>query len=100
MAKSRKVIKSDYKIQCEALKIKGNKKICPGSAKTKKREKFIIGARTPIPNRMCARAFSVIYPTAMAMRFSENIPWERGKGYFDIVCPDTYVVYRLSRVKR
>jgi uncharacterized repeat protein (TIGR04076 family) len=47
---------------------------------------------------MCARAFAAIYPAAVAMRFSEEISWEQGRGYVEIMCPDNDVMYRLSRI--
>ena len=76
----------DYKIKCEVVKISNNASVCPGSSQAKIGEVFTLGGKTP--GSMCARAYASIYPTAMAMRFSEEIPWEQGRGYFDITCPD------------
>jgi uncharacterized repeat protein (TIGR04076 family) len=87
-----------YKIKCEAIKVSTGNHICPGSAKCKQGEVYTLGARTPEPVGMCGRAFHVIHPVAFAMRFSENLPFEKQKGYYDIVCPDGFVTYRLSRV--
>ena len=96
---SKEQVMVDYKIKCEVAKIKGGKKCCPGSAQMKIGEVFILGVRTPEPNGICARAYASIYPTSTALRFSDEIPWEKGRGYFDISCPDGLVTYRLSRVK-
>jgi len=51
-----------------------------------------------VPGGMCARAFHTIYPLASSMRFSDEMHWEKGKGYMDTACPDG-TKYRLSRVK-
>jgi len=88
---------ADWKIKCEVFSIDGGCKICPGSAKMKKGQAFLIGSRTPEPEGVCARSFASIYPVAMAMRFFDEIPWERGNGFFDVTCPDACVVFRLSR---
>jgi uncharacterized repeat protein (TIGR04076 family) len=88
---------ADYMIKCEVVKISNNESVCPGSSQVKMGEVYTLGGKTP--GGMCARAYAAIYPTAMAMRFSEEIPWEQRRGYFDITCRDTDVVYRLSRFK-
>jgi uncharacterized repeat protein (TIGR04076 family) len=58
---------------------------------------FVIGSSTP--EGMCARAFAAIYPVSLAMRFSEEMSWEQGRGYVDVMCSDNDVVCRLSRIK-
>lgn len=58
---------------------------------------FSIGVVTPAG--MCTRSYSSIYPVAMAMRFSEETVWERGQGYVDITCPESNMVYQLTRIK-
>jgi uncharacterized repeat protein (TIGR04076 family) len=88
----------DYRIKCEVARIKGDEECCPGSAQMKRGDVFILGVRTPEPNGMCARTYASIYPTSMALRFSEEMPWEKGRGYVEIVCPDGLVTYRLSRI--
>lgn len=88
---------ANYKIKCEVIEVKNGKSQCLGSSKMEKGQEFIIGGKTP--EGMCARVFPLVYPAALAMRFSESIPWEQGRGYFDITCPDVDVVFRLSRIK-
>lgn len=48
---------------------------------------------------MCGRAFAAIHPMAFAMRWSEKMDWEK-LDYIDVTCPDGFVTYRLSRVKK
>ncbi len=86
-----------YRIKCEVIKITGDKISCPGGARMKIGSEFNIGVVTPAG--MCARSYASIYPVAMAMRFSEETVWERGQGYVDVTCPESNVVYRLTRVK-
>ncbi len=87
----------DYKILCEVVKVEGEGGVCPGPAKTKLGSRFILSAVTP--GGMCARAYAAIAATALAMRFSESLPWEHGEVYFETPCPDSNVVYRLSRIR-
>ncbi len=82
----------NYQIKCEVVQIVADKFKCSALGQT-----FVIGPRTP--EGMCARAFAAIYPTAVAMRFSEEMPWEQGRGYVDVMCPDNDVVYRLTRIR-
>ncbi len=82
----------NYKIKCEVVNILRNEFNCSKVGQT-----FILGPRTP--EGMCAKAFAAVYPTALAMRFSEKIAWEKDQGYIDVVCPDQDVVYRLTRIK-
>ena len=83
---------ANYKVKCEVVQIMANKFKCSTLGQT-----FVLGARTP--EGMCARAYAAIYPASLAMRFSEDISWEQGRGYIDIMCPDNDVIYRLSRIK-
>lgn len=83
---------ANYKIKCEVVQIVANKFKCSTMGQI-----FILGPRTP--EGMCARAYASIYPAALAMRFSEDISWEQGRGYVDVMCPDNDIVYRLSRIK-
>jgi len=89
----------DYKIKCEVLEVSTESGRCQGAACMRKGQAFVLGARTPEPEGICARSFASLYPTATALRFSEETPWERGKGFMDVRCPDGQVVYRLSRLK-
>ena len=83
---------ANHKIKCEVVQILANKSKCSEVGRS-----FVIGARTPAG--MCARAFAAVYPAALAMRFSDEMSWEQGRGYIDIMCPDNDVTYRLSRIK-
>jgi len=82
----------DYKVRCEVVEILRNAFDC-----SKVGQAFILGPRTP--EGMCARAFAGLYPTALAMRFSERIAWENEQGQVDVTCPERDVVYRLTRVR-
>lgn len=89
----------NFTIKCEAVKVATATGTCPGSAKCKIGETYILGPRTPEPQGMCGRAFHAIHPMSFAMRFTEKLRWEKADGYVDVTCPDGYVVYRLSRVR-
>ena len=58
----------------------------------------MLAARTPEPAGMCGRAFATMYPVAFAMRWTEAMLWEK-TDYVDVVCPDGFVTYRLSRMR-
>jgi uncharacterized repeat protein (TIGR04076 family) len=87
---------ADYKIKCTVVDVKTSTGVCPGSAKCRKDEVYIITARTP-ENGMCGRAFAAIHPIAFGMRWSDKLSCERND-YMDIVCPDGMVTYRLMRL--
>ena len=87
----------NYKINCEIIGIKGDALVCPGSARVKSGASWTIGP--VIQDGMCSRSFLSIFPVALAMRHSEEVPMERGKGFVDITCPDGQTTYRLTRVK-
>jgi len=87
---------ANYAIKIEAVKINS---ICPRVKKEQETYVLNCNSGAEVPNGMCARAFHTIYPVAMAMRFSDEISWEKGRGYFDVVCPDGNITYRLSRIK-
>ena len=89
---------ANYKIKCEAIDIRGESAICPGSAKCKKGETYILTARTPETVGMCGRAFASIHPMAFAMRWSEKMEWEKSD-HVNVICPDGFVTYRLSRIR-
>jgi uncharacterized repeat protein (TIGR04076 family) len=82
----------NYKIKCEVVKVEEAKTNCQ-----KVGDAFVIGPRTP--EGMCARAFAAVYPAALAMRFSDDFAWQKGKDCLEITCPDGLVVYRLTREK-
>jgi len=85
------------KINCEVIHIDSGEPFCPGASRLKIGSVWTIGFITP--PAMCARSFMSIFPVAMAMRFSEETPWERGQGYVDVTCPEGHTVFRLTRVK-
>ncbi len=90
---------ADYKIKCEVIQVKTESGVCIGSAKCRLGEIYILTARTPEPVGMCGRAFAAIHPMAFAMRWSEQMMWEK-KDYVDVSCPDGgCVTYRLSRIR-
>ncbi len=88
---------ANYRINCEVFTIDDGNLVCPGATRMKAGNSFNIGIITPIG--MCARSFAAIFPVALAMRCSDETPWERGRGYIDVTCPDGHVVYRLTRIK-
>jgi len=90
---------ANYNIKCEASEVCGDTGICIGSAKVKKGETYILTARTPTPVGMCGRAFAAIHPMAFAMRWSEQMEWEKSD-FVNVTCPDGCVTYRLSRIKK
>jgi len=87
---------ADYKIKCEAIDIRSESGTCPGSAKCRKGETYILTARTHETVGMCGRAFSSIHPMAFAMRWSEKMEWEK-VDHVNVICSDGFVTYRLSR---
>jgi uncharacterized repeat protein (TIGR04076 family) len=87
---------ADYKIKCIVVDIKTSTGVCPGSAKCRKDEEYIITARTP-DVVMCGRAFAAIHPMAFGMRWSDKLQFERNN-YVDVACPDGFVTYRLTRI--
>ncbi len=88
---------ANYKIKCEAVDVHTESGICPGSARCRKGETYILTARSPEPEGMCGRAFAAVHPMAFAMRWSEKMEWEKST-HVDVTCPDGFVCYRLSRV--
>jgi uncharacterized repeat protein (TIGR04076 family) len=84
-------------IKCEAVKVSTNSGICPGVAKTEQGEVFIIGSRTPDSKGICCQAFSAISPMKLAMSLTDKMEWE-AKEYFDVLCPNGFVTFRLSRI--
>lgn len=64
-------------IKCEAITFNTDSGICPGIAKTKQGEVFVIGGRTPEPNGICCQAFGAIAPMKLAMMLTEKMDWRR-----------------------
>lgn len=88
-----------HKIRCEAIAVSTETHFCPGAARCRLGEVYMFGARTPETRGMCGRAFHAIHPIAFSMRFSDKLPFEKEEGYYDVICPDGFVTYRLSRCK-
>jgi len=88
-----------FSIRCEIVKVLTDSGICPGSAKSRIGETYVLGLRTPEPKGMCARAFLSAHPIAFAMRFTEQIPLEEADGSVEVRCPGGSVIYRLSRIR-
>ena len=85
----------DFRIQCAAAEVRTASGTCPGSGRCRKGDTYILGPRTPAG--MCARAFTVVYPMAFAMRWTDRMDWEK-TGHVDVICPDGHVTYRLTRL--
>jgi uncharacterized repeat protein (TIGR04076 family) len=90
---------ANYKIKCEIVKVDTESGYCPGSAKSRLGETYVIGPRTPDPG-MCGRAFHAVHPMALTMRFSEKMLCENADGQMEVTCPDGFVVFRLSRITK
>jgi len=89
----------NYKIKCEVIAVDGERH-CSGAAMMEINQTFIIGVKTPEPEGICAKSFAALFPLITAMRFSEEVPpWEKGRGFYEVYCPDGKVKYRLSRIK-
>jgi len=83
-------------IQCEALNVRTDTKICPGLAKTEQGESYLLSARTPGPNGICCQAMTAMNSLRMALSVIEQKDLG-DSGYFDVVCPHGFVTFRLSR---
>jgi hypothetical protein len=84
-------------IKCEVVKVNTDSGICPGMAKTKLGEVYVIGGRTPASPGICCQAFTSLAPMKLGMMYTDKMSWEKND-YFDITCPHGQVTYRLSRV--
>ena len=85
----------DVPVIIEAVAIAGGKRMCKGKARTCLGHKTTLHILTP--EGVCARAFAVLYPYALAMRFAEKTAFERQGPFVEILCPDGDVTFRLSR---
>ena len=88
-----------FEIKCEVTEVRTNGEVCPGSAKCRKGEIYMLGSRTPGQEGMCQRAFHSLHPMAFAMRWTEKMDWEK-EDFVEVVCPDGFVTYRLSRIRK
>lgn len=89
---------ANYRIKCVAIDVHTESGTCPGSARCQKDEAYTLTARTPEPMGMCGRAFASLHPMAFAMRWSDEMAWEKAD-HVDVTCPDGFVTYRLWRIK-
>lgn len=87
-----------HKIQCEALNVRTDNKICPGLAKTEQGEMYLLDARTPGPKGICCQALAAMNSMRMAMAVTDKKDLENLE-YFDVTCPHGAVTFRLSRKK-
>ena len=85
-----------HQIQCEALNVRTDTKICPGLAKTEQGEMYLLDARTPGPKGICCQAFAAMNSMRMAMAVTGQKDLDNS-GYFDVTCPHGAVTFRLSR---
>lgn len=90
-----------YGVKCEAIEVKTDSGICPGLAKTKKGEQFVLTGRTPEGKGMCINSVPVVYPMVLSMRLTEKMEWEelQDQEHFDVICPHGAVTYRISRIR-
>ena len=86
----------DFPVCIEAVAINGGKTVCKGRAKTTLGQSWEMHVHTPAG--MCGRAFAMLYPYLLSMRFADEIFLERSRGYAEFVCPDGDVTFRVSRV--
>jgi uncharacterized repeat protein (TIGR04076 family) len=89
---------SNHQIKIEVVEVRTESGICPGMAKTRLGETFVLGPRTPASEGMCTNAFNALYPMSLAMRLTDKMSWEK-QDHFDITCPHGRVTYRLSRIR-
>jgi hypothetical protein len=87
-----------HQVQCEALNVRTETKICPGLAKTEQGETYLLDARTPGPKGICCQAFAAMNSMRMAMSVTDQKDLENFE-YFDVTCPHGAVTFRLSRKK-
>jgi len=85
----------DVPVRIEAVSVNGNRTVCKGRAKTAVGQSWDMHVHTPAG--MCGRAFATLYPYLLSMRFADELPLERGRGYAEFVCPDGDVTFRVSR---
>lgn len=88
----------NYKMKCEVIDVRTESGICPGEAKTKNGEEYVLNARTPESNSICTNALAAIHPMSLAMRMTDKMYWEK-RDYFDLVCPHGAVTFRISRIR-
>jgi hypothetical protein len=83
-------------VKCSAIDVRTESGICPGIAKTRQDEEYIIDGRTPESSGMCSNAFCAVSNAAFIMMVTEKMPGEVN-GHKDFVCPHGFTTFRLER---
>lgn len=89
----------NFKMKCEVIDVRTASGICPGEARTRHGEVYVLGARTPELNSICTNALTAIHPMSLAMRMTDKMHWEK-QDHFDLVCPHGAVTFRISRIRQ
>jgi uncharacterized repeat protein (TIGR04076 family) len=87
-----------HPIKVTAVEVRTESGVCPGMAKIRQEETWILGARTPDGTGVCSSAFNALYPMALAMRLTDKMSWEKADS-FEITCPHGKVTYRIERAR-
>jgi hypothetical protein len=83
-------------IKCSVVNVKTESGICPGIAKTRLNEEYIIDGRTPESSGMCSNAFCAISNAAFIMMVTDKMYGEVN-GHKDFICPHGFTTFRLER---
>lgn len=83
-------------IQCEALNVGTETKVCPGLAKTEQGEVYLLDARTPGPKGICCQALTAMNSLRLVLSVTDQEDLEN-LDHFDVTCPHGAVTFRLSR---
>jgi uncharacterized repeat protein (TIGR04076 family) len=94
-----RIVVKNFKMKCDVIDVRTESGICPGEAETQNGEQYVLGARTPESNSICANALAAIHPMSLAMRMTDKMYWEK-KDHFDLVCPHGAVTFRISRIRQ
>jgi len=81
-----------------AIKVISQKGTCDAGHKVG--DEWVIAGKTP--EGICLSAFSVLYPSARALRFGGSFPWETDPDVTTAACPDANnpVVFELRRLRK
>ncbi len=85
-----------HQIQCEALNVRTDSKVCPGLAKTEQGEVYVLNARTPDLKGMCCHALTAMNSLRLVLS-ATNAEDLENSDHFDVTCPHGFVTFRLSR---
>lgn len=89
----------NFKMKCEVIDVRTESGICPGEAETQIGEQYVLGARTPESNSICANALAAIHPMSLAMRTTDKMYWEK-QDHFNPVCFHGAAIFRISRIRK